>query len=679
MDTEEVVPPLRRANTWSGENQRRLSGSLRDGAMVDLEVVDNKDMVEDSITMDEKRFPAVPRSRDDRVTLDDIVKEELVLLNAATTCLLVSVSFFDSADEEMDELNVKQLARLMLARRVYDPEKGADVPLWEHPAWPPETAEFDRHFRSLSGIDEESGHAESARFSVTPRVRELLFANARLGGFTRDDELISHGAAWSDVMLLIFPNTALLSFRLDWKTTDDVHQFSMQDLRLWSYLAKFKTNRPGVVRGWRFEGDKVADEHYTRLKHTLGTALFDARFSEHYVTLGAVANWLVRLPHEDELFNRVSLYSHCRHHTMARVEGEFDPDAQALLLQQVLMQEGAADRYKEASDEDSISVMRPRENRLVATCQEGVLALEWGASTEFYEGLALGALLVLTMHVVAERELLVKLSFLAARGSRKLGSARTVQEKLQLRKEVMTLVTSLTRYNLQMGTDHCGGRKLFRNFFIKLRTIFSVSSLRLELREGLNDTLALVELDYQEEHREAISRQQGWSTQTAEIKREIDAIKSRRREVFSFIVLIASAVFLPFNFTSGLFGMNNGIPDPTNSYWGFSLWLTACACGGLICVAIVIFFLTSQRVQSFCCVIRTFAHKGNKLGKIGRAQGTSKRLVLPCASSSSHRHSQACNCGRADGRCKSSDFLCAARRRRRLQVDCLWIGRVWLH
>jgi hypothetical protein len=565
------------------------------GRVVDLKVVDNKDMVEDSITMDEKRFPTVPRSRDDRVTLDDL-EEGLVVLDAASTCLLVSVSFFESADEEMDEVDVPQLARLMLARRIYDPDARADVPLWEHPEWPPETAEFDRHFRSLSGIEGEIGDAESARFSVTPRARELLFPEARLYGFTRDDELISHGADWSDVMLLIFPNTALLAFRLDWKTSGDAHEFSMQDLRLWSYLAKFKTNRPGVVRGWRFEGAPVAPEHHDRLRHSVGAALFDARVASHNVTLGAISNWLVRLPHEDVIGNRVSLYSHCRHHTMARVAGGFDPEAHALLLQQVLTQEGAASRYKETDDGASMEFMRPRENRLVALCQEGVVALEWGSSTEFYEGLALGALLVLTMHVVAERELLVKLSYLAARGSRKLGSARTVHEKLTLRKDVMTLVTSLTRYNLQMGTDHCGGRKLFRNFFIKLRAMFSVSALRLELREGLNDTLALVELDYQEEHREAVSRQQGWATQTAEIKRQIDGIKSRRRDIFSFIILIASAVFLPFNFTAGIFGMNNGIPDPTDaSYWGYSLWLTACGCAGLIIISIIVFILTGQR------------------------------------------------------------------------------------
>jgi hypothetical protein len=203
--------------------------------------------------------------------------------------------------------------------------------------------------------------------------------------------------------------------------------------------------------------------------------------------------------------------------------------------------------------------------------------------------------------VIAERELLIKLSYLAAKGSRALGSAQTVTEKQRLRKDMMGLVTGLARYNLQMNTDHCGGRKLFQKFFSKLRVIFCVSALRLELREGLNDTFSLVEVDYQEDHREATNRQHRWAAQSAEIKREMDAVKQKQRNTFSLLILLASAVFLPFNFTAGIFGMNNGIPDPTNhSYWGYSLWLTAVAVVGLIVIMTILFVITGRKVTLTC-------------------------------------------------------------------------------
>ncbi len=80
---------------------------------------------------------------------------------------------------------------------------------------------------------------------------------------------------------------------------------------------------------------------------------------------------------------------------------------------------------------------------------QGTFALEWGGSTELH-GMCMGPLLVLAMHVNAEKHLLTKLSYLAAIFTRPVSHA-SVRDKAVLRRNVLNLVSDLTQYNLQMN------------------------------------------------------------------------------------------------------------------------------------------------------------------------------------------------------------------------------------
>ncbi len=70
------------------------------------------------------------------------------------------------------------------------------------------------------------------------------------------------------------------------------------------------------------------------------------------------------------------------------------------------------------------------------------------------------------------------------------------------------------------------------------------------------------------------------------------------------MVIIVSAILLPFNFTAGIFGMNNGIPvmpyntsDPDAqppSYWDASLWITGCVVT-VLCIGLSILWVTTRK------------------------------------------------------------------------------------
>lgn len=470
--------------------------------------------VEALVQRDAENHPLVPASRDDRVG-EHAASETNVLLESATTVLLCPVSM-SNAMEELDGL--QHLPQLLKARKCFDALTGKDFPLWEDTKWSVDVREFDDHFQRLSGLIED-GDPSTFRLSLTKEALNLLLSGAELSAFTQANQLVTRAALFSDVTLLVFPNASMLSFRIDWKLPTDSFDFSLADLVSWSYLAKFKTVRPGVVRGWTFNnqiGMSVEHDHdkLDRARKMMSGMLFGAKHGNEGIGLGHLAAWLVMRPNEVEsevTKRRINFFTPCKHHSCFRVGGQLDIAAHAAELQQILTQEGAANRWTAVNEDLEMVVLRPRQNRYIALSQEGVLAVEWDGSTELSD-LFLGPFLILSMHVMSERDLLVKLSVLAAISSKNMGDSHSVMEKQNLRREMMRLVRvwqffkscfffqlvflskkTLVKYNLEMNSDQCGGRKVFRIFFSKLRQIFRVADMRLELREGLQDTFSVSE------------------------------------------------------------------------------------------------------------------------------------------------------------------------------------------
>lgn len=96
----------------------------------------------------------------------------------------------------------------------------------------------------------------------------------------------------------------------------------------------------------------------------------------------------------------------------------------------------------------------------------------------------------------------------------------------------------MTRYTLQMSSDDCGGLSEYLEFFSSLRKvcthtfaslisqIFRIKEQRAELRDEIQDVLALVESSYLEEQRKDMVK-------TAQIKaaqKKLERYRDKRRE-----------------------------------------------------------------------------------------------------------------------------------------------------
>ncbi len=180
---------------------------------------------------------------------------------------------------------------------------------------------------------------------------------------------------------------------------------------------------------------------------------------------------------------------------------------------------------------------------------ERVIDVEWGMPKKTFLKQFVGIFCVLTLHCLSERVTLEKLSYLAALESQNLptpGSNRSLAEKDQIRRKLMSLATLLVRYRSAMASDDCGGRSEFREYFQTLRQVFSVASLKDELREELQDTLAIVESDWMEEKRNEKNSELLWKLKKDEISKRKEDITTRQKRVFDIIYSAFSALGLPF-------------------------------------------------------------------------------------------------------------------------------------
>jgi hypothetical protein len=386
--------------------------------------------------------------------------------------------------------------------------------------------------------------------------------------------------------------------------------FTLADLRSWVYVAKFRSIKVGVTRGWSF-GQKApmgSKEVVEKVQANLGLKLYAALFGGSCVSLGSVCNWLVMMPDESAtaIPRRISRFDYCQHHTCAQVQ-EVPDEA---TLSQYLFHISRADGSKNVASSERLKdgrIMHLRANAMIAVARDGRFGLEWGTALKrTFVKQFLGVFCVLTLHCLSERTTLEKLSYLSAIESQNLPApgmvaGRTMSDKDKARRRLLGLATMLVRYRSSMASDDCGGRSEFRLYFMvsssclllawvssccfsqELRSVFGIAGLKIELREELQDTLAIVESDWMEEKRNEKNSELLWKLKKDALSKRKEEILAWQKRVFDVIYSAFSALGLPFIIIANIWSMNNS-DLPREVSWAYLML----GCG---LVSVVLFFL----------------------------------------------------------------------------------------
>jgi hypothetical protein len=490
------------------------------------------------------------------------VGEQVGCSNAASV-LMLPFSFWETEDKE----SPAAVARMLLTRTVS--LGGDEVPLWERTGLPREAQEFNVHFRQLLGF-EASESAPVQRLRVTERARCLLFGEARLWADTRSGDFAGRQSLWTDVHLMVFPHGAILSVTLNWNVSSP--GFSLQDLRTWISVARVRSTKIGLVRGWTFAQHSGGND---ALMSTLGRHLYAALFGGSCVSLSNVASWLVALPGEDLDEMRTAGFENCVHHTGACLTHAYNPEED------------------ERNDGDGQYVWL-RSTCVVELSLEEVLGLEWGGRSQrkhFMKHFMVG-FAVLAQHCLSERITLEKLSYLTALLSRKLPTPDvsrplTAAAKEEVRAELMSLAMMLARYRASMASDDCGGRADFRDFFQEIRKAYDVGLLKNELRGDLRDTLAMVESDRVDEREIDSRRERLYKKRQQRLEVRKDRIRDAQKNNFEILIYASAALAAPFLVVCAVFGMNN-YDVPAYVPWGYVL--LGC---GVVSIAMVLVIIVN--------------------------------------------------------------------------------------
>ncbi len=490
---------------------------------------------------------------------------------SASSVLMLPFSFWQTEDKE----SPAAVARMLLSRRVV--LDGKEMQLWERTGLPKEVAQFTVHFRQLLG-DGATENSPVQRLRLTAEAREALFGDARLWADTKKGDFAGRQSLWSDVHLIVFPHGAILSVTVNWNVSQG---FSLQELRAWIHVARVRSTRLGLVRGWTFAQRQDGGEAALA---ELGRHMYAALYGGSCISLSNVASWLVALPGEDLDEVRTMGFENCVHHTGACLNKPWNPtdddDGDAV-----------------GSSEGQYVWLRP--TCVVELSLEEVLGLEWGPRgvQKQFRKQFLGVFAVLAQHCLSERVTLEKLSYLAALLSRRLPTPGVAQqmkasEKEEVRGELMSLAMMLARYRASMAGDDCGGRAEMHEFFLEIRKAYDVGLLKSELRSDLRDTLAMVENDRVDERELDVRREKLYKKRQQRLEERKEGITDLQKRHLEILVYSIAALATPFLVLGAVFGMNNS-DTPVYVPWGYLL-----LGGGVVSIAVfLVIMVTFQTGQ----------------------------------------------------------------------------------
>lgn len=468
--------------------------------------------------------------------------------SAASTSLLLPFSFWPTHDLEPPGRVVEAL----LQRHVNG------LPLWERAELPRETAELAPHFRQVL----------CPPLRVTDAARAYLFDGARLWADMQRGDCAGKRALWTDVHLVVFAHCAVLWVSLDW-AVERQGDLTLADLRTWIYVAKFRTIKAGVARGWTFalHADASVSE--------LGPALYAALCKGTSVALATVANWLVKLPHESSraLPRRVSRFDYCAHHSFAAVARLPRPRKaldELLLHLQRACKAGDSTRPPLESPILSGQVVALRAKVLVTMAREGILALAWGKSKRHagFQAEFMGLYRTLSVHCMAERFTIDKLAYLNALQAQHLPTfddvATTTPEAARARQlqrdrarvQLLSLATLLVRYRSGMASEDCGGRPEVSEFFQVLRELHRIAELKRELGEEMQDMLTVVDRDWMDSRQRDKKADELWKLQRDALQKRVVTAKGSVHAVFDIASNSFAAIAFPIMLAINIFSMN---------------------------------------------------------------------------------------------------------------------------
>lgn len=642
--------------------------------------------------------PRPPRDSEEQDGFNDDGDMSLLV---AQTALILTFSWEDPRTE------AATWEELLLQRKIPNKEGGKSIPLWEaNETLPMEVGELAPQFRKRLGWKEH--HPErngrtldvwrSRTLKLTAEAKRQLFSSAKLWGLqvraTDGEEgedsateteykvpkarkLRSHHAAKrssivcdlaiTDIQVVLYPlGTGLLVLEVDWlppNPSGKLHGVtSIDELRTWLFLSKFRHRVENVLEGWTFpspEGldttvtnavvdeseeekeneekksndakedkkekeDKGAsgkgkqkdddddsssddlsspDEDSAKERRRLKEAKKERRrekrrrkelkrarerhlrslgrmagavYGEDPITLGSLGNWLVLLPDENPANPppRINRGQRCHHHSTIVLQGA--PPQQALSEYLFHLRRGFGQLNRpppEGMDYGRDKILVHRKNRYIGLSREGTVCISWPTSAEnryfdvqTWPKLFQGIYLILGMQAHAESAVLSELGYLSMGQADMLRTDTSFDEMEKYRFQLRELAAMMVRYTLSMSSDDCGGRSEYAHFFSDLRHVLGTPSAKQEIREQIDDVLAIVESQYMEEQKKIKRREMVEQMEQLVRKKESGKTKEAKRRRFEIAVAAITAITLPILMAAGLFGMN--VPNlPEWDFW----------------------------------------------------------------------------------------------------------------
>jgi len=384
----------------------------------------------------------------------------------------------------------------------------------------------------------------SKTLEITAKGMEVLFPQSRaricaLQG-KRDgsgQEKIWREVQVSSIKIIICPMGAgILTVDIDWLPDGQGigctgSTLLLSELRTWLFLSQFRNPIETVLEGWVFPGAEI-DDSYTQedmscdAKSTwfyyhakqLGS-LAQAIYANNPISLAELSNWLVHLPEEDpnDPPLRINRGSRCHHHSVIVIDRKPKKEILKEYIYHLRRAFGQINRPPPKRMKKGVKgtdkVLAERKNRYVGMSREGVVAISWPDNKGenraddfnllYWPNQFLGIYLFIALQAHIEKCVLATLFTLSAElaGSIRLENKLAFQDIELFRYQFRELATKMVQFTVSMGSDDCGGRYEYSNFFYSLRRVFRIPKLKDEIREILDDVLQLVESGYSEEQK----------------------------------------------------------------------------------------------------------------------------------------------------------------------------------